>query len=266
MSLFASGERWALHQGESLHVLPGFEPGSFDAVITDPPYSSGGIHAGSRTASTTSKYVQAGCEAYGAARGHVEFPGDQRDQRSWTYWCTLWLSRCLRLTRPGGYCLCFIDWRQLPAMTDALQAAGWIWRGVAPWNKGLGARAPHPGYFRHQCEYIVWGTHGPFDRERFAAGPHPGCFSFPVLRHDKLHQTGKPTELMRQLVRVVPAEARILDPFAGSGTTLAAAVVENRRAVGVEVLGHYCRVAAERLRSLEGQEMGQETQRVAASG
>ena len=33
---------WEIIQGDALKVLSGFAPGTFDAVITDPPYASGG--------------------------------------------------------------------------------------------------------------------------------------------------------------------------------------------------------------------------------
>lgn len=50
------------------------------------------------------------------------------------------------------------------------------------------------------------------------------------------HPTVKPLELMRWLVRLVtPPRGRILDPFAGSGTTLQAATMEGFDAVGVEI-------------------------------
>lgn len=52
----------------------------------------------------------------------------------------------------------FIDWRQLPSLTDALQWAGWIWRGVAVWDK-QNCR-PQKGRFKQQSEYIVWGSNG----------------------------------------------------------------------------------------------------------
>ena len=34
-------KNWAIIQGDALKVLEGFAPGTFDAVITDPPYASG---------------------------------------------------------------------------------------------------------------------------------------------------------------------------------------------------------------------------------
>lgn len=38
--------KWEIIQGDALQLLPNFAPGTFDAVITDPPYASGGAHPG----------------------------------------------------------------------------------------------------------------------------------------------------------------------------------------------------------------------------
>lgn len=217
-----------VHHGDSTELLPLMEPESFEMVITDPPYSSGGLHAGERRLSVEAKY-----SGDGQGCGRPTFSGDARDQRSFGFWSTMWMSQCRRLLKTGGYMLVFTDWRQLPIVTDALQAADFIWRGVIAWDKGAGSRAPHKGYFRHQCEYVVWGTKGPC-RKAIHAGPFPGCIHTPVLKADKFHQTGKPTALMRELVRVAKPNGRILDPFAGSLTTLVAAKLEARQAVGIE--------------------------------
>lgn len=44
----------------------------------------------------------------------------------------------------------------------------------------------------------------------------------------------KPTPLMEELVQIVPGNAVILDPFAGSGTTCVAAKKHNRQYIGFE--------------------------------
>lgn len=61
------------------------------------------------------------------------------------------------------------------------------------------------------------------------------------------HPTVKPLDLMRWLVRlVVPAGGVVLDPFAGSGSTLVAATMEGVESVGIERDAHYCEVARRR--------------------
>lgn len=44
---------------------------------------------------------------------------------------------------------------------------------------------------------------------------------------------------MRQLMRICEQGSRILDPFAGSGTTLVAADVKGYNWTGIEMTGHY---------------------------
>ena len=64
----------------------------------------------------------------------------------------------------------------------------------------------------------------------------------------KSHPTQKPVALMQWCLGLAPDAKTILDPFAGSGTTLLAAKLEGRRAVGIEISEDYCRIAVERLR------------------
>lgn len=68
-----------------------------------------------------------------------------------------------------------------------------------------------------------------------------------VRKSDKHHLTGKPTDLMRQLVRICEQGGCILDPFAGSGITLVAADAEGYNWTGIEMTGHYFDVAKSRL-------------------
>jgi len=68
-------------------------------------------------------------------------------------------------------------------------------------------------------------------------------------RRNSKHPTVKPVALMRYLVRLVcPAGGLVLDPFAGSGTTIEAARLEHCRAIGIEREAEYCADILERLR------------------
>ena len=145
----------------------------------------------------------------------------------------------------GAPCALFIDWRNLPSMTDALQQAGWVWRGVAVWDK-INAR-PQRGRYRQQAEFIVWGSKGrmPVDR---SVDVLPGVFRVSGQNlPDRIHQTQKPLELMRDVIRICEPGGLIVDPFAGSGTTLLAARAEGYRAIGAELSPDIARTAAQRL-------------------
>jgi len=242
---FYSDDWCTLYHGDALAVLRELPSASVDAVITDPPYSSGGMVRGDRAGmNTSSKYQQSQSQAE-----YVEFTGDNRDQRAYAYWSALWMGEALRSTRPGGVILAFTDWRQLPATTDAIQAGGWVWRGVVPWVK-LTAR-PQSGRFTSQCEYVVWGSAGAMPVD-YTAPVLPGFYSAAPPR-EREHLTQKPLDVMRELTKIATEGGTVLDPFMGSGTTGAAAVIEGRRFIGVEMVEHYAEVAKRRILTAAGE-------------
>ncbi|SIE19039.1 DNA-methyltransferase [Mycobacteroides abscessus] len=63
------------------------------------------------------------------------------------------------------------------------------------------------------------------------------------------HPTVKPLDLMRWLVRLVtPVGAVVLEPFAGSGTTAEACILEDRRCIAIEREAEYLPLIVSRLR------------------
>ena len=244
--------------GELLASLPS---GSVDAVITDPPYSSGGMVRGDRMQDTKQKYRGWSQNADGSSReptaDYEGFTGDNRDQRSYGYWFALWASECRRIAKPGATFLSFTDWRQLPTTTDAVQAGGWVWRAIAVWDKGIGR--PMKGRFRNHVEYVVWSTNGPLSEPQ-------DVYLSSVFRHtppnadNREHLTEKPLALLREFMPLVPEGGTVLDPFMGSGTTGAAALIEGRKFIGVEMVEHYQQVAQRRILTAAGERVQDDEQ------
>lgn len=64
----------------------------------------------------------------------------------------------------------------------------------------------------------------------------------------KNHPTEKPTDILRQLIESSSVMGEtVYDPFAGSGSTLVAAILEGRKAIGCEIDERYCETAARRI-------------------
>lgn len=231
---------YTLHRGDALSVLSNLPDASVDALITDPPYNSGGRTSCERTGRTAkAKYT-----AVESRHQLANFPGENRDQRSYGYWLSLLLTEAYRATVESGTALVFTDWRQLPTTTDALQAAGWTWRGIASWHKPVSR--PQKGRLKQSCEYIVWGTKGPVDANRNPVYL-PGLYTASQPRKGRVHITQKPVEVMQELVKICPEAGTVLDPFTGSGSTGVAALREGRQFVGVELSDHYADIAEQRM-------------------
>lgn len=246
MTIHYQDDTVTLHLGDALSILASMPDASVDALVTDPPYSSGGFTRGDRTGDTKSKYLQSDS---GNRERLIDFAGDNRDQRGYEFWCALWLSECLRIVKPGGVACLFTDWRQLPVTTDVLQAGGFVWRGVVPWYKP--ASRPQAGRFTAACEYMVWGSRGGMETD-YTAPVLPGFFQASSPR-EREHITQKPLDVMRQIVRIAPKGGVVLDPFMGSGTTGVAAVLEGRRFVGSELIETYAEISEKRIRVAQGQ-------------
>ena len=208
--------------GDCREVLPTL--GRVDCVVTDPPYSSGGQFRGDRTTLTSAKYQSP------ENRGlYSEFSGDTRDQRGYLAWCSLWIAQAHAITAPGGICALFTDWRQLPTTTDAMQAGGYVWRGIGVWDKTEAAR-PQKGRYRNQSEYFVWGSRGPMTEDGPCA---PGVFRYSVASEEKHHIAGKPSSLIEDMLQI--CGHTVLDPFMGSGTCGVACVRMGKAFIGIEI-------------------------------
>lgn len=78
-----------------------------------------------------------------------------------------------------------------------------------------------------------------------------------LLTEGAAHPTQKPTKLIQLCVLHVEGQIKptlvntILDPFMGSGTTLKAAKLLGKQAIGIEIEERYCEIAAKRCESIQ---------------
>jgi len=233
-----------LMRGDCMEELDHVLAESVDVIVTDPPYSSGGTFARDRALDSRDKYTDTGYR--GAAR-FPSFVGDSMDQLSFSASLRSVLFRGREKLVPGGIAAVFSDWRQLPAVASALQAAGLVWRGIVVWDKGTSR--PTPDRWRNDCEYVVWGTNGarPAKMVR-GCRSLPGCIHCPgVSSRHRHHQTEKPVALMEQLLQIAPEGGTVLDMYMGSGSTGVAAMRLGLDFLGIELDPGYHQTASRRI-------------------
>ena len=173
-----------------------------------------------------------------------DFDGDNKDQRSWTHWMAEWLYDVRKACKSGAPICLFIDWRQYPSMTDALQWAGWIWRGTAVWDK-TNSR-PQKGRFRQQTEFIIWGSNGPMPISRpvsclpgvfrYGNPPEPGACDRETAAVDE----GRGADMR--------ARRKNLRSFCRSRYYDSCGCQQGYQAVGIEVTDAYFQLGTERVR------------------
>lgn len=234
-----------VERGDAMGLLVAMPDDCVDAVVTDPPYSSGGAFRSDRAGGARAKYLTTGSAGLDRL---PEFYGDNRTERGLLLWSTLWLAECWRVTRPGGALAVFCDWRSLPTFSDAIQAGGWSWRGIGVWRKPQAKSRPTMGGLWNDTEYVLWASKG-----ARAAGeclPGVGECAAPASQH-RLHATEKPQDILVDLVRFAPPGGVVLDPFAGSGSTAVAAATRGRSSISFELSAEYVAIIRRRLAELE---------------
>lgn len=188
-----------------------------DAMVTDPPYASGGFSEATKRSSNSSESATM-----------AWFSGDQMGTNGISYLLREVAIEAMRVIKPGGTLSVFSDWRMVPAFAAAIESAGWRWRSMVVWDKGMQTARPMcpSGGFRLNTEHVLH-----FDRCDGAYFAHTSSVLSVknVPGKNRVHPTEKPPELFAAIIRVVaPRGGMVLDPFAGSG-----AIIEGARSVGV---------------------------------
>lgn len=229
-----------LYHGDCLEVLKTLEPGSVDAVVTDPPYCSGGRQAAGQ-------------------RGEISKNGSRADSD----WLTtdnmgtdtyLWFMRqfaglCRLACSVGSPAYVFTDWRQYTTIVTAWESAGWTLKNVLVWDKAKGGAMG--SWWRNNHEWVpifVKGKARPLSTHSyFNTWIEPKPVS-------GLHPTVKPRGLMDYIVSsITPEDAVVLDPFMGSGTTGESAINLHRSFIGIEIDAGYYEIAERRIAEAQAQ-------------
>lgn len=195
------------------------EAESIDAIITDPPY---GIN------------FQSGNRKATPRMGKIA-----NDQAPFIWW----LYDAFRVLKSGdsgrGTLVCFTRWDVEQIFIDAIQLAGFVVKSEVIWDKVSGGMGDLKAQFSPSHENIIFAVKGKY---QFPGKRPRDLITFPKVPSNMVvHPTEKPVGLLANLITSVtkPGDL-ILDPFAGSGSTLVAAQKTGRNYIGIEIdRSHY---------------------------
>ena len=220
-----------LHLGDSVELIPKvLDDGSVDCVITDPPY---GVDAHSNFASTPSgkeharkilndASLEVALNVFHGAMSALEpkLAGD----------CDVYV---------------FTDWKIIQPWIEAIEVHELEVKQLLIWEKGWPGLGDLHTNWGQGYECILYAKRGkrPVNKRRSA-----------VLHYDKpqpaqqVHPHEKPVALLQELLEVSTNHGDlIVDPFAGSGSTLVAARDLGRNSVGFELDPAHHETASRRL-------------------
>jgi site-specific DNA-methyltransferase (adenine-specific) len=231
--------------GDCIESLQSLDRESVDLVVTDPPYNIGIDYGRGPKADLIDDYVE---------------------------WCARWIGWCYRALKPHGS-MWIISGQEYGSWIDVkMQMAGLTIRNRITWHETFGVycqrkfgRCSRPIYYavkdpRHFTFNAAAVTVPSARQEKYAdkrANP-AGKIMGDVWQINRVCGTfkervpGVPTQLPEELVeRIIRVSSNpgdtILDPFAGSGTTLAVAARLGRSGVGCELNPEYIALAEQRI-------------------
>lgn len=217
--------------------------GQFDLVFADPPFNIGYVYDQYR---------------------------DIMPKRDYLNWTTAWLTQAKRLLKPTGSFFVAIGDEYAAEIKLALDATGMVMRNWLVWHYTFGVNCKkkfarcHTHIFYYVADEHCFTFNADAikvkskrqeigDKRASSGGKIPDdvwqvsrlCGTF----HERTaHPCQMPQEILERIIKVSTNEGDwILDPFAGSGTTLDAATRLKRSCVGVELSAEYCALIRQRL-------------------
>jgi DNA modification methylase len=220
-----------------------------DVVLTDPPFNVP---------------IDGHVSGLGKIK-HKEFAmaSGEMSEREFTDFLSSFLGCAKACSKDGAILFVFMDWRHLTELTTAGRANDLSLKNLVVWSKdnaGMGS------FYRSQHELcFVFKNGGGSHTNTFELGQHGryrtniweygGVNTFRKGRLDELamHPTVKPVAMIADAIRDVTRRTEIvLDPFAGSGTTVIAAEKTGRQARAIEYDPGYCDVIVRRWQGYTG--------------
>jgi site-specific DNA-methyltransferase (adenine-specific) len=200
--------------GDCLHVLPQLRPASVNFVLTDPPYL---VNYRPRD-----------------GRGMSNDRGDA--------WLKPAFAEIYRILERDGFCLSFYGWPHADRFLTAFRAAGFRPVGHFSFPKQYTSSVGHVRC-QHECAYLLAKGN-----PRQPQNPLADVVAWEQNTGNRLHPTQKPISVLTPFVKTYSAASGVvLDPFAGSGSSLVAAKMLGRSYIGIEIDARYHAAATRRL-------------------
>ncbi len=242
-------------QGDCSDIMQRFPPESVDLIFADPPYNLQLNGELLRPNQTVVDAVRDEWDRFGSFGEYDEFTGR-------------WLSGCRRILKRNGAIWVIGTYHNIFRIGRIMQDLGfWILNDVV-WIK----TNPMPNFkgtrFTNAHETLILAVKNAGSKYTFHYKSMKAYNDGLQMRSDweipicgrkerimsagrKAHSTQKPLELlMRVLLSTSSPGDLVLDPFAGTGTTLIAAKQLGRRYIGIERNETYARIALKRLSSV----------------
>lgn len=200
-------------KADCVKALPMLHDGSVDFILTDPPYIT--------------RYQ---------SRDGRRVPNDDNDK-----WLRPAFAQMFRVLRPDSFCVSFYGWPQADKFMAAYRTAGFRIVGHLMFPKRYASSTRFVQY-RHESAYLL-AKGNPKQPEKPIADVIEWEYT-----GNRYHPTQKPLAALLPLVETFsPTSGTVLDPFAGSGSSLLAAKALGRSYIGIELDAKYHAIARKRL-------------------
>jgi adenine-specific DNA-methyltransferase len=184
-----------IFHGDCLHVLPKLSSASVDFILTDPPY----------------------LVSYKPRDGR-SVAGDDN-----AAWLKPSFAQMHRVLKTNGFCFSFYGWPHADRFMEAFRAAGFRPVGHFSFPKRYASSVGHVRC-QHECGYLL--AKGNPNKPQ---NPLGDVIDWPDYTGNRLHPAQKPVSILLPLIETYSARSgTVLDPFSGSGSTLAAAKMLGR--------------------------------------